>query len=127
MSEVLDIPEIEVGNTERPGPNRCSIVLLRDCSDLEKLTNWQTSNWIIIWAEPRDIGGIIELNYRLKALAKEHKPDGVIIDRVIVDFQTAGFPPMYPQEYNKELRRLADKYVEFAKTSYADVKSFYFI
>lgn len=127
MSEVLDIPEIEVGQTSKPGPNRCSIVLLRDCSDLDKITNWESSNWILLWAEPRDIGGIIELNFRQKRLQQQFKEDGVMIDRVILDLQSAGFPPLENQDYFKEVRRIADKYVEFVKTAYADVKSFYFV
>lgn len=111
----------------RPGPNRCSIVLTRDCKDLEWINNWRDSNWFIIWADPHNASGIVELNYRLEALAKECEEDGVLFDRVYVDLQAAGFPPMDDREYNNELRRIAHKYVEFVKTSYADVESYYFV
>lgn len=129
VSEVLDIPEIDAseGSGQPVGPNRCSVVLFRDCSDLDKINNWENSNWILIWAEPRDVGGIVELNFRHKRLQQQLKDQGVMIDRVIIDLQAGGFPPLYPQQYIDEVRRIADLYVEFLRTTFADVKSFYFI
>lgn len=111
----------------RPGPNRCSVVLTRNCKDLERISNWGCSNWLIIWADPNNKSGIVELNYRLAALTKEHEEAGVIFSCVFVDLQAAGFPPMDDREYDNELRRITHKYVEFVKTSYADVESYYFV
>lgn len=122
----LDIPEVTVGVIDE-APNKCTIVLLNDCKDLEKLTNWEQSNWILIWSEPRDIGGIIELNYHVRQMRKKYREYGVEIDRVILDLQMAGFPPMNHQQYTQEAQMVADRYVQFAKTAYQEVESFYFI
>ena len=97
----------------------CTIVLLNDGGDVDTLSKENkigTSHFIFLWCNPSNIAGIIEMNYKVRALRATD--NGLMYDIAIIDLHKGGFPLMSPERTIEEYFRVADLYLEAASKEY---------
>lgn len=98
---------------------KLSIVL---CDSPESLNfiegGFENSSWVVLYTNPNDVMGIVEINARIRAIQKNLKDD--MIEVALIDLLRAGYPPLTTDEERAEYQRILGLWVIKAREKFGE-------